>query len=176
MSADIEGARKAASDLIVQHGIVAAPVPVERIARQMGAQIRYAPLDGDLSGMATIASGICIIGVNSLHAPQRQRFTLAHEMGHLQLHRPILENNVHLDRGSLRRDWLSSQGLDDREIEANAFASELLMPTTILETTLRGRQIDFEDDDELGILARKFRVSSAAMRYRLIRATSVSWG
>jgi Zn-dependent peptidase ImmA (M78 family) len=176
VTADIARARREATVLITQNEIIAAPVPVERIARRMGAQIRYAPLDGDLSGMATITSGVCIIGVNSLHPPHRQRFTLAHELGHLQLHRDILEDQVHLDRGSLRRDWLSSQGLDDREIEANAFASEILVPTEILAETLGGRAIDFEDEDEVGVLARKFRVSPAAMRYRLIRASSVNWG
>jgi len=176
VTADIKRARRAATKLITENGVRAAPVPVERIARRMGAQIRYAPLDGDLSGMATITSGVCIIGVNSLHPPQRQRFTLAHELGHHQLHRDILEDKVHLDRGSLRRDWLSSQGLDAREIEANFFASELLIPTSLLEQALLGRQIDFEDEGEVGQLARRFRVSPAAMRYRLIRAATTEWG
>lgn len=126
--------------------------------------------------MATITSGVFIIGVNSLHPPQRQRFTLAHELGHLQLHRDILEEQVHLDRGSLRRDWLSSQGVDECEMEANAFASELLIPSELLERALAGRRIDIEEEDEVGALARKFRVSPAAMRYRLMRAATSDWG
>lgn len=170
---DIKKARETARKLIEQNGISAAPVPVERIAKRSGAQVRYTPFDGDLSGMATITGGICVIGVNSMHPPVRQRFTLAHELGHICLHRPILENSVHLDRGSLRRDWLSTKGVEPVEIEANAFASELLIPKSLLEQALRGRSIDFEDDDELDVLARKFRVSSAAMRFRLIRETSV---
>jgi Zn-dependent peptidase ImmA (M78 family) len=172
---DIPKARESAAELIELHGIVAPPVPVERMARKLGAQVRYAPLDGDLSGMATVQSGICVIGINSLHPPQRQRFTLAHELGHFRLHREDLENEIHLDRGSLRRDWLSSLGVDRREMEANAFASELLMPTALLQQTLSGRSIDFEDEDEVGLLARRFKVSPAAMRYRLIRGTSDHW-
>jgi len=175
MAARIAEARSEAARLIKQFAIAAAPVPVDKVARLLGAQVRYAPLDGDLSGMASITQGVCVIGVNSLQVPNRQRFTLAHELGHLQLHRDILLDHVHLDRGSLRRDWLSSQGVDPIEMEANAFASELLIPTVLLARALSGRQIDFEDDAELEGLARKFRVSTAAVRYRLIRGTSDVW-
>ena len=172
MKANCAKARREALKLISESKVEAAPVPVERIARRLGVQVRYTPFDGDLSGMATISSGVCVIGVNSLHAPVRQRFTLAHELGHLRLHRSILEDKLHLDRGSLRRDWLSTQGVEPIEIEANAFASELLIPLTLLKATLKGRWVDFEDDEEIGVLARKFRVSPAAMRFRLIRETS----
>ncbi len=170
--ADIGRARQEAADLIRQFEVSATPVPVERIARRLEIQVRYAPFDGDLSGMAYISEGISIIGVNSLHAPTRQRFTLAHELAHHRLHRHELEHAVHLDRGSLRRDWLSTQGVDDNEVEANAFASELLMPTDLLKHAIDGRHLDIEDEDEIGVLARRFRVSPAAMRFRLLRATS----
>ena len=170
MSADIDRALQAATELIVRGGIITTPVPVERLARNQGVQVRYAPLDGELSGMAHIKDGVAIIGVNSLHHRNRQRFTLSHELGHIQLHRPRLEAEVHLDRGSLRRDWLATQGIDDHEIEANVFASELLMPKRILDDVIGNRFIDLEDDDAIDVLARRFRVSSAAMRYRLQRA------
>ena len=170
--ANTRAARADALDLIAQFKIVAAPVPVEKIARRLGIQVTYTPFDGDLSGMAFISEGVRMIGVNSLHSTVRQRFTLAHELAHHRLHHEELEHAVHLDRGSLRRDWMSSQGVDEREVEANAFASELLIPTDLLRQALAGRTIDFEDEDEIGILARRFRVSAAAMRYRLLRAAT----
>jgi Zn-dependent peptidase ImmA (M78 family) len=170
VEADTDRAIEAANDLIDQGAVTTAPVPVERLARAQGVQVRYAPLDGELSGMAHIKDGIAVIGVNSLHHRNRQRFTLAHELGHIQLHRQRLEEEVHLDRGSLRRDWLATQGIDAHEIEANVFASELLMPKRILDAIIGGRLIDLEDDDVVDVLARRFRVSSAAMRYRLQRA------
>ena len=168
MTADREGARADARALIVECGIVATPVPVERIARRLGIKVKYAPLDGDLSGMAYIADGVSIIGVNALHPSSRQRFTLAHELGHIRRHADLLREGVHLDHGTLRRDWLSSHGTDPREIEANAFASELLMPEPLMLAALDGRSIDLEDDDAIDVLARRFRVSSSAMRYRLV--------
>jgi Zn-dependent peptidase ImmA (M78 family) len=111
---------------------------------------------------------VVIVGVNSLHAPNRQRFTLAHEIGHVVLHRHILEGAVHVDR-VLLRDRNSSTGTDQLEIQANAFASELLMPTDILENALGGRQVVLDDDADVAALAKKFRVSESAMRFRFFK-------
>ena len=161
-------ARQRAASLINDAGVTKAPVPVDKLARSLNVRIKYAPLDGDISGMAYIAEGISVIGVNALHPPTRQRFTLAHELGHVVLHEDFLRRGVHLDHGVLKRDALASQGTDRREMEANAFASELLMPETFLNTALGGRSVDIEDDDAIDALARRFRVSSAAMRFRLM--------
>lgn len=161
-------ARHAARKLLEEFGGVKTwPVPVERIAKFRGARIQYTPFDGDLSGMAFIKDDIPIIGVNSLHHPNRQRFTLAHELAHIELHRPHLEREVHIDKGSLRRDALAASGTDDKEIQANAFAAELLVPQPLLDLALKGRIVDLEDDEFIAELAKLFRISEAAMRYRL---------
>lgn len=163
-----ENAREEARAVLKQHGVTSAPVPVDRIARQLGVRVQFAPLDNDLSGMAHIRNGVVVVGVNSLHAPNRQRFTLAHELGHVVLHRSILESAVHVDR-VLLRDRTSSAGVDRQEIEANAFASELLMPTDILNSLLGGRAVILDDDKEVAALAKRFRVSESAMRFRFFK-------
>ncbi len=132
-----------------------APVQVERIARAMKVRVQYAPLDGDLSGMVSIQDGVPIIGVNSLHHPNRQRFTLSHELGHLCLHRSVLEELVHVDKHILNRDALTEAGTDELEIEANAFASELLMPEALLTAALGVRSIAFEDDEFIASLSKE---------------------
>jgi len=167
MRADKAGARATARALIVKYSVKTAPVPVERIARIMKVRVQYSPLDGDLSGMVTIQDGVPIIGINALHHPNRQRFTLAHEMGHLTLHREILEGSVHVDKQILHRDIMTAAGTDWREIEANAFASELLMPEPLMRVQATANVIAFEDDEAIASLAKKFRVSDAAIRFRL---------
>lgn len=164
----IDDVRQAARAVLERNTVTTAPVPVDRIARELGVRVQFAPFDNDLSGMAHIRDGVVVVGVNSLHAPNRQRFTLAHEIGHVVLHRHILEGAVHVDR-VLLRDRNSSTGTDLLEIQANAFASELLMPTDILENALGGRQVVLDDDAEVAALAKKFRVSESAMRFRFFK-------
>jgi Zn-dependent peptidase ImmA (M78 family) len=166
-NANKEKATQAARQLLAQFSIKSVPVPLDRIVKALGIRVEYAPLDGELSGLAYVREGVPIVGINTLHAPNRQRFTLAHELAHVQLHGPELENAVHVDRGSLRRDAVSATGTDPIEIEANTFAAELLMPQDLLLAILNGRSVDLEDDDAVAALAKRFRVSEAAMRFRL---------
>src|SRR6202022_1163955 len=118
-----------AKELLAKLNIRTVPIPVDRIAKALGAQLRYSPLDEELSGMIFIKEGIPIIGVNSLHHPHRQRFTIAHEIGHLELHRRFITDQIHVDKKFtvLMRDPNSATGTDRLEIEANRFAAELLM-------------------------------------------------
>lgn len=150
-------------------GVKRAPVPVERIIKSRNVVLQYAPLEDDLSGMAFIKEGIGIIGVNALHHPNRQRFTAAHELGHHELHSGEIQKTVHVDKGFhvLLRDDVSSQGVDPLEVEANAFASELLMPRDLLSNALDASGLDIEDEAGIEALAKKFRVSASAMRFRL---------
>lgn len=146
-----------------------APVPVERIIKARNIVLQYAPLEDDLSGMAFIKDGVGIIGVNALHHPNRQRFSAAHELAHHELHAEEIRKTVHVDKGFrvLLRDDVSSQGIDPLEVEANAFASELLMPRDFLASALDASGLDIEDDAGIEALAKKFRVSASAMRFRL---------
>ena len=78
-------------------GIAEIPVPVEKIAKSLGARVRFSPFFYDeLSGFVFIKDGVPIIGVNSLHHLNRQRFTIAHEIAHLQLHPDYITSEVHV--------------------------------------------------------------------------------
>ena len=155
-----------ARELIKQFGIKSPPVNVERIARSLGVKVEFAPFDDELSGMAFFKDGVPAIGINSLHHPNRQPFTLAHELAHIVLHPTELKKAVHVDKGSLRRDRVSTTGTDMLEIEANAFAAELLMPEELLSAAL-DEKFDLEDPPVLEKLANKFRVSLTALQHRL---------
>ena len=167
---DTSHAREEARRILREAGVRSAPIPIERIIRSTGIVLQHAPLADELSGMAVIKQGVAIIGVNALHHPNRQRFTLAHEFGHHSLHADILSAEVHVDRKfpMLMRDQLTSQGVDWREIEANAFASELLIPQFLLEGVIDAGGIDLDDDEKIESIARRFRVSSSMVRFRLM--------
>lgn len=158
-----------ARHLLERCGIQNIPVPVDKIAKSLGAQVRFSALDMELSGMIFIKSSIPIIGVNALHHPNRQRFTIAHELGHLELHREIISNEVHVDKGFpiLMRDPKSATGTEEMEIQANRFAAELLMPAAWLEPAIADKKFDIDDDKPLEELARKFKVSRQALEYRI---------
>jgi Zn-dependent peptidase ImmA (M78 family) len=158
--------RQAADKVLQQMGIVEPPVPVERIVRQLGAQLRYEPFEGELSGMFFRKNGEAIIGVNSLHPKVRQRFTIAHELGHLVLHD---QDKFHVDRSFpvLLRDGASSRAVDQFEVAANGFAAELLMPLVMLQRDFRKEALDFADDEAARRLADRYNVSLQAMVIRL---------
>lgn len=144
------------------------PVPVDQIARLHGIRLESIALDDNLSGMSFVKGNISVIVVNSNHHLNRRRFTIAHELGHHVLHREYLTNNVHVDKiiqVILPRNQASSQGVDLKEIQANNFAAELLMPEAELS---RWGKVDINDDIKVQTLARRFKVSVAALTYRLM--------
>lgn len=163
------------------------PVPIEQIAYLRGVQLRRVPFsasivpkqEGELSGLLLWEHGHIIIGVNELHSKTRQRFAIAHQLGHLELH---YRDGMHIDRSfpvPLREDVQGVgkpgpyharpkvQSVDPVEMEANSFASELLLPVTLLERDLRGHILDYEDDILLRQLADRYQVSLQVMIFRL---------
>ncbi len=160
-----------AHKLLASLGFREVPVPVDKLARSLGARVRYSPLDEELSGFVFIKDGVPIIGVNSLHHINRQRFTIAHEIAHLQLHREFITTAVHVDKkfaeSMLNRDASSATGTERLEVEANQFAAALLMPGDILDELLEESPIDIEDGSSIEEWAKEFVVSRAALQYRI---------
>jgi len=66
------------------------------------------------------------------------------------------------------RDQKAADGTDMMEIQANAFASELLIPDFLIEPLIDVSSFGMEDVDQLNALAKRFKVSLQAMQYRLM--------
>ena len=64
-------------------------------------------------------------------------------------------------------DAVSAAGVNGIEVEANLFAAELLMPVSLLAKALGNEPFDIDDEGAVSALARSFRVSPSAMRFRL---------
>ena len=146
----------------------AIPVDVEAIARAHDIAVRRAEFEEGVSGMLVIKDGQAVIGINARHHPNRQRFSLAHELGHYVLHREVA--SVFVDAAPVFfRDETSADGSVRQEIEANAFAAELLLPEAALREQLGGRPVDALDDLAVRRLAARFGVSAQALTIRLTK-------
>lgn len=158
---------KSANALLARWSKISLPVPIRELATAEGCSVKSSVLSDDLSGMAFIKAGEKYIIYNASHHPNRQRFTIAHELGHHIMHSSMLRKSVHVDKGVLRRDNISSGGFDKDEISANAFAACVLMPESFMRSVCPN-SLDLEDDKTIGDLARKFGVSTAAFTNRVL--------
>jgi Zn-dependent peptidase ImmA (M78 family) len=168
-------AEREAQQLLAEMGIDQPPIPVERIAKDLGAILNYEPFEGNVSAMLYRDGQRTVIGINGNHARTRQRFSVAHEIGHLRLHpgRPVILD--HLVRINYR-DEQSSLATDQEEIAANNFAAELLMPEMLVSREVNRHMglVGASDDELIEELARTFDVSRAAMGFRLVNLASIT--
>lgn len=164
--------------LLVAEEVRKPAVDVRSIAMRR-AHVLDEALPEDISGMLVplapaIRGKAWAIVVNRTNSPVRQRFTIAHELGHLMMHN---FTSPHADSaGAFKvrfRDSLSSDGSVLEEIEANQFAAELLMPEDLLVPQLRHVGFDYASEDEdrarsnLAKLAKLFGVSQQALHIRI---------
>lgn len=149
---------QAAQLLLSRAGVVDLPVPVEDLAALCGAHVLRCPFDDALSGFVVELDVGPVIAVNATHAAVRQRFTVAHELGHFILgHGPQL----YIDLQSRPEDGDPPGYHARHEREANDFAANVLMPAAMVRASFSPRKA-------VEPLARSFGVSDLAMRYRLV--------
>lgn len=154
-----------ADEVLSLCGISEPPVPVEMVPDKFGIHLCELSGSDDIFGAIVRQASNVVIAVNPSQHPNRQRFTIAHELGHFFCHPSRAE---HVDR-DFRVHWRnreSSQGINWEEIEANRFAAELLMPERFLRTDLAGTAALSES--VIRSLATRYRVSSVAMKFRLL--------
>ena len=148
--------------VIMEHQIEA-PVKVSSVAKALGLIVRASTLPAGISGEIRPdpdRPGNYIIRVNRHDSAPRQRFTVAHEIGHYLLHKDQIARGIQDD--ALYRSTLS----DQREAEANRMAADILMPADLVEDAIaRARILGVEDVTPY--LAAQFEVSEAAMKIRL---------
>jgi len=130
----------------------------------------------DLSGMLVRNGNQVFMAINAAQSPARQRFTIAHEIGHYLLDEA---KPIWVDKSSIRSVQVSfRKGLGGTpesyqlpEVRANRFAAELLMPSDWVArefAALDRSDADWSDDEgPIRTLAERFDVSIQAMTIRL---------
>ena len=160
----LEKIETTAEAILEKLGIEETPTPIEEVAEALKIRVSKAP-STDFSGMLIRKDGHALIGVNSNEVPARQRFTIAHELGHYFLH-PQKDTFVDFRKGKNEVRTL-------RERHADMFAAALLMPRHKLLKDFRKIAKDGLTDSTIETLAKQYAVSEDAMRIRLINLSSV---
>jgi len=151
--------RDTAEALLETAGISSPPIPIQELVRGCGVHVLAWDFQ-DIDGLVLELDAGAVIWVNENQAPTRQRFTLAHELGHhLLRHADVF----HLDLGgNLAPNATGGHPTYDWRAEraANEFAASLLMPASMIRRAAA-------TVSDVGDLATMFKVSPAAMRFRL---------
>lgn len=142
------------------------PVDIYAKAKSLGIEIKERALEDAVSGMLLTKNDKRLIVVNSLHSETRQRFSIAHEIGHYKLHN--LPSGVFVDADPIFFRDKSGAGAP-KEIEANAFAAELLMPEVALRKFISEKSFEVFDEDVSKQIAEYFGVSIQAITVRLMK-------
>ena len=151
------------------------PVPIEDIAdSHVGLLIRDVEDLSTAPGAPTLAAGQALSGlllpdraeiwVNAHEAeewPPRRRFTIAHELGHWQLHRHDGDGVFCRSSAVDVAETHESSAPAEPEVEANEFAAALLMPAALIRKEYDACGKDF------ALLCDTFASSGAAMGRRL---------
>jgi len=155
MEANYPYAREMAKRVLQKHKITDVPTDLQLICSKQGLQ--YVELDdpNELDGAILEINGIHVAMLNKAKPFVRARFTLAHELGHIFLNhnkREFYDPETAREYGEDVPENLKPP----KEREADAFASELLIPTE----QLKKYQSSLKDIDKLAGI---FLVSRQAM-------------
>lgn len=123
----------------------------------LGVPVVIAALPTGIAGCCWRDGGRVVLWVNGTHAPVRQRFTLAHELGHLRCGHD----------GAMPVETFTTLGgkaTDSREVQANAFAAELLAPAAGVTAMVGGVEPGLDD---VVRIAATHGISTIAALYRL---------
>lgn len=119
-----KNARNMAWQILLDEGICSLPVNVGRLCRSLEISVRQYAGEDSSDGKSLIIDGRPLILVSRNKPVPRQRFTAAHELGHVLL--------GHVEEGGRLVNREPSPGDNPLEREANVFASRLLAPACVL--------------------------------------------
>lgn len=144
---DYKNSRDATWHILIDLDVRELPIKVVSLCNRIGVEVKYTR-SPNISGEAQIVDEIPVILVSKFDPPERQRFTIAHELGHILL--------GHVGKYPLVNREPSPS---DNPIEqaANVFASRLLSPACVLW----GCRVRSPEE-----IAKLCRISMGAARYR----------
>lgn len=163
---------KQAEEFCKKHNIKSYPVDILKICKDLDIVVCSQNLEHGVSGLILISKDKIreydnfkkVIVVNAKDSNSRKRFTIAHELGHYILHK-----TDEMDYYAHREN--NADSCSPKEIEANSFASEILMPAHLVNNVLENyglKEAGFSDE-MISCISREFFVSQAAAEVRLTK-------
>jgi Zn-dependent peptidase ImmA (M78 family) len=154
-------ARDVARRLFERSGITIPPVDLYLIIEMCGLryeEVDYFPEDVDALIIVTKEGAVAVINKNQQE--KRRRFSLAHELYHYleEGGGSVLEDVQ--DTRQQKIPKITKAGKDPFEVEADAFAGELLIPKALIRKYVR-------PNDSVDHVARLFDVSEAVAAIRI---------
>ena len=143
------------SNILLNNDMYKIPADIIKIAKVNDIDVYEGDLDKKVSGAIKYdkKTDKFAILLNKNDIRTRQRFTLAHELGHFFLHKEILKDDeIHIDT--------MFRMPDEKEKEVDYFAGALLMNKTLLEKM-------YQNNKTIAELAELFDVSVSSMTVRL---------
>lgn len=158
----IQPLSKIAEQVRLTAGLGSPPVNVYKALASFGIRVRMTSLKS-ISGAFVPGGDDWPPGVliNSDQPSDRQRFSAAHELGHYVL--------GHARRGEAEIVSPLGRRFDTKEVEADSFAAEFLMPSEMILSELKQFRKSDKLEETVYRLANRFLVSYQAMVYRLSR-------
>ncbi|HMO77940.1 MAG TPA: ImmA/IrrE family metallo-endopeptidase [Candidatus Paceibacterota bacterium] len=141
-----------ATNLLKSAGQDSVPINLKEIAKLVGLKVELFPFPDEIDGL--LKKEMAVIGINEHKHPRRQRFTLAHEIGHY-----VLGHSMNVNNDLIDDHFTDSTSATERE--ANFFASVLLMPAVLIKESCK-------KDINIKKLAEEFEVSEQAMTIRVL--------
>lgn len=155
-----------ARELVRKANPTTIPVPVELYAQEVGAVIRpQTDLGPDEAGYCFESKGKRFICTNANERPERQRFTVCHEVAHIRLGLPSQHQNL---------PWWSYAKRPLAEVFCDVFAAELLLPYDLFRPEADRSTIGLTSIDTL---AERFKASVTATgsRYAAVVSAPVAF-
>lgn len=147
------------------------PINVADLAIKIGLSMNLDSFEGkDISGFLKRGeNGEFGITINSQDHPNRQRFTIAHEIGHYILHHHLIGEGI-FDNRAFRASGNQHKNpsiTQQQETEANRFAASILMPYERLQDAYTELGASPPTEEQLINLSKSWGVSLQAMKIRL---------
>lgn len=120
---DYQNARDSVWRLLIDLGISELPINTVKVCAELEIKLHYYEPTDESDGMSCYINGVPHIFVSSAVSPERRRFTVAHEIGHIIL--------GHVGKFELANREPSPTD-NPVEQKANVFASRLLAPACVL--------------------------------------------